>query len=239
VRTEIHGDLGLIFLRVRKREGENRQEVIGLVDAADMPLILNHVGSWYISKSETSFYINGRSAGINPQTGRQDHIELHRAIMQPPDDMVVDHINGNGLDNRRKNLRIATHLENKVNCVAVNKQNKSGYRGVSWHPTAKKWVAQFAYRGADYNFGFFSDVRVASIAAEEGRRLVLEGTIGNDSPFRNGNRIKCGFRASKRRRSLSIFNYAPIRRFLADSAIQGALVQDGLFRDLAPLATDV
>ena len=52
----------------------------------------------------------------------------------------LDHINGNKLDNRPENLREATRAQNMANC-GPTKRNTSGYRGVSWHPSWKKWVA--------------------------------------------------------------------------------------------------
>lgn len=52
---------------------------------------------------------------------------LHRYIMDCPDDMVVDHINHNTLDNRRKNLRICTFKENCGNRNLINRNSKTGY----------------------------------------------------------------------------------------------------------------
>lgn len=65
---------------------------------------------------------------------------MHRFIVNGVDDTkMIDHIDGNRLNNRRENLRIATHAQN-----SQNKQKKQGttskYIGVSWHPEAKKWV---------------------------------------------------------------------------------------------------
>lgn len=49
--------------------------------------------------------------------GKRQEQMMHRAILLPPAHLVVDHINGNGLDNRRENLRPATHSENGRNQV--------------------------------------------------------------------------------------------------------------------------
>jgi hypothetical protein len=59
---------------------------------------------------------------------------LHTWIMQPPKGKVVDHINGNTLDNRRSNLRIASHSENSHNRISYA---KSGYRGIEARPNGK------------------------------------------------------------------------------------------------------
>lgn len=67
-------------------------------------------------------------------------IYLHRLIMNPPKGLYVDHINRNPLDNRRKNLRIATQSQNMAN-QGIAKHNSSGYKGVSFHKASQKWQA--------------------------------------------------------------------------------------------------
>lgn len=74
---------------------------------------------------------------------------LHRLLMKPPRNMVVDHINRNPLDNRRINLRVCTVDENNRN-LSLRKNNSSGTMGVYYKPDKKNkpWVAQKYYRGA-------------------------------------------------------------------------------------------
>jgi len=64
-------------------------------------------------------------------------IYLHRFIMDCPIGMEVDHINRDGLDNRRANLRICTREENGRN-RRIGKNNTSGYHGVSYARTEKR-----------------------------------------------------------------------------------------------------
>lgn len=66
---------------------------------------------------------------------------LHRIIMNPPDDKVVDHINGNKLDNRKSNLRVCTNQENTMN-RGKNKNNSSGYKGVYFNKQNQKFRAE-------------------------------------------------------------------------------------------------
>lgn len=62
--------------------------------------------------------------------GKQKRIRLHRLIMGFPKKMMIDHINGNKLDNRKSNLRICNGKENTRNS-SVQKRNKLGVKGVS------------------------------------------------------------------------------------------------------------
>ena len=67
-------------------------------------------------------------------------IPMHRAILCPPIGTFCDHINGNGLDNRRKNLRVCSNSENQMN-RRIPSNNKSGYKGVFWHGKDKIWIS--------------------------------------------------------------------------------------------------
>ncbi len=68
-------------------------------------------------------------------------ILMHREIMATPKGMDTDHKNKNTLDNRRENLRICTRGQNNQN-TDKRKKSKSGYRGVSWLPNKKLWLAR-------------------------------------------------------------------------------------------------
>ena len=67
---------------------------------------------------------------------------------------VVDHINMNKLDNRRENLRVATRSQNQEN-RGMPRNNKSGYKGVSWVKKDKKWTARIKHNKEAYSLGFF------------------------------------------------------------------------------------
>lgn len=67
---------------------------------------------------------------------------IHREIMKCPDDKVVDHINHNGLDNRKSNLRITTDTLNKQRSNGLRSNNSSGMVGVRFCKTKKCWSAE-------------------------------------------------------------------------------------------------
>lgn len=97
-------------------------------------------------------------------------IYLHRAIMQCPDDMVVDHINGDTRDNRRVNLRICGNSDNVRNRVILNKNNTSGKRGVSYLKGRDIWEARIKHnRKGIYlgRFATFEEAVSARLAAEK------------------------------------------------------------------------
>lgn len=78
------------------------------------------------------------------QDGRE-RVRMHRLIMGAKPGEIVDHINGNGLDNRRSNLRICTHRQNIINRRGANSNSKSGVRGVYWCKRAKRWAADVSF----------------------------------------------------------------------------------------------
>ena len=66
----------------------------------------------------------------------------------------IDHVNGNGLDNRIENIRPCTDSENQQN-RAANRTNKTGLIGISWHNRDSRWHAQIGMNGKTYSLGFF------------------------------------------------------------------------------------
>lgn len=89
--------------------------------------------------------------------GRYRTIQLHRFIMDCPEGMVVDHINGDTTDNRCKNLRICTQAQNALNNHGAKEGSVSGHRGVYWHKAAQKWCAEVVYEGRKYYLGLFKN----------------------------------------------------------------------------------
>lgn len=77
-------------------------------------------------------------------------VSMHRLLLAPPDGLHVDHINGDGLDNRRANLRAVTASQNCQN-IGKRRTNTSGYKGVSRVANSPKWRAQI--RSADKSHG--------------------------------------------------------------------------------------
>lgn len=96
--------------------------------------------------------------------GERKLVQLHRFILNlkviDPD---IDHINGNGLDCRRLNMRFATKQQNAANTTKqVN--NTSGYKGVSFHKRKEKYIAHIGVDGKLIHLGYFDSVIDAALA---------------------------------------------------------------------------
>lgn len=120
--------------------------------------------NWCAEKKRNGRFYAGRFDRITKQ-----QLVLHREILQAPKRMQVDHINGDGLDNRRSNLRLATHTENLRN-RGMNSNNRSGYKGVSWHKQRGKWCAKIMVGRRGISLGLFFDPVEAALAYDEAAR---------------------------------------------------------------------
>ena len=100
---------------------------------------------------------------------------MHTLILQTPKGMCSDHINGDGLDNRRCNLRICTYAENAHNRNKYVRQKASIYKGVCWHNTMRKWMPSITICGKRIYLGFFeSEVEAAKSYNEAAKKYYGE-----------------------------------------------------------------
>lgn len=98
--------------------------------------------------------------------GRRRLVQMHRVILGSPSGVVVDHRNGNGLDNRRANLRECTHAQNLWNSGA-HRDSRSGIKGVSLDPTKrgdKKFKASITAAGDRMHLGWYLTAEQAGAA---------------------------------------------------------------------------
>lgn len=95
--------------------------------------------------------------------GKKSSVFMHRVLNNTPKGMATDHINGDGLDNQKDNLRSCTASQNGRN-VGLWKTNKSGYKGVSWCKETRNWRALIYVGGRKIHLGMFRDVLEAASA---------------------------------------------------------------------------
>lgn len=93
-------------------------------------------------------------------------ILMHRFILNVPEGKQVDHINGDGLDNRRCNLRICVPSQNMMNQTNF-RGGTSKFKGVSWYKAGEKWRAYINKDGRQISLGYFEDEKQAARAYDE------------------------------------------------------------------------
>lgn len=128
-----------------------------IINAADVPLVKEYNWSACV-RSRSVYAVRTDNTGLTPRK-----VLLHRLLMSEPQGLEIDHRDGNGLNNRRKNLRSATHSENTYN-RRVNKNNTSGLKGVYWYKRAQKWMARIGVNGNREYLGLFETPEEAHAA---------------------------------------------------------------------------
>ena len=108
-----------------------------------------------------------------PCISRGRTYKVHRIIMNAPEDKVVDHINGNKLDNRKINLRLCTNRENLMG-QKIPRDNKSGFKGVYWYKASKKWMAKIVVNYKTIYLGLFDKVEDAGMAYKNAAKLYFK-----------------------------------------------------------------
>jgi hypothetical protein len=114
---------------------------------------------WHASKQRNSFYAQRTSKPINGE--RAITIYMHIEIIGRKEGFEIDHINGEGLDNRRENIRHVTHRQNLQN---RHDETSSEYPGVYWYKRDRKWRAMIWLNGKKRHLGCFTNEQEAFTA---------------------------------------------------------------------------
>jgi hypothetical protein len=136
---------------------------IALIDEADVAKALGF--GWHANRKE-----DGRIYAQARMGARR--VFLHRWLLDEPAGLLVDHINGNSLDNRRANLRTCLHHENSHN-RKVGPVGLSGFIGVQKHATPGKCRAMLRYNTARLHLGVFDDPEHAARVRDYVARRLL------------------------------------------------------------------
>lgn len=123
-------------------------------DHSDLDKIKNSQRCWFVDEGYVVCKYKGKS------------IQLQNYLMNPPENMLVDHIDGNPLNNCRKNLRICTKFQNAQN-HKTQKNNTSGHKGVWWHKNYSKWCVQIGCNNERIIIGYYDDFKEAVIARKD------------------------------------------------------------------------
>ncbi len=123
------------------------QGKVALVDDEDYEELSKF--KWYAAKNRKTWYV-ARAIGKRPH---QRQVLMHREILGAQPGEQCDHINGDGLDNRRCNLRFCTNSQNQMNRRIYG--GTSRFKGVMWNKRHKMWYAQIKHDGKQYHLGCF------------------------------------------------------------------------------------
>ena len=116
---------------------------------------LNHL-PWRLANGYAGFEIVSDRKRIS--------IYLHRVISDVTNPkLVVDHIDGDPLNNSKSNLRVCTQQLNSCNRTILNSNNKSGFRGVSYHIGQDKWIASIMVNNKSTYLGIYSTPEEAAL----------------------------------------------------------------------------
>jgi len=133
-----------------------------LIDASDRSLVESY--TWHA--------LCGHNGKIYAYSRRR--VYMHRLIAGTPAGFETDHINGDGLDNRRANLRIASASQNSANMGKPARPggsaHSSRYKGVSWDRSRDLWQAKITVNQHCRNLGRYSSQEAAALAYDEAAR---------------------------------------------------------------------
>lgn len=133
--------------QIKLTKGQN-----AIVDDVDFEWL--NQWKWYANKGCNTFYAQ-RKLRINKKCIT---VIMHREILglKYGDGKCVDHIDGNGLYNKRSNLRICTNSQNQHN-QKVRISGTSQFKGVTWNKGSRKWQSLIRYNGKKIHLGLFSN----------------------------------------------------------------------------------
>jgi len=134
-----------------------------IVDDEDYNELIKY--NWYGNKQGNRIYVKRKTRKLDNRD--EKIISMHRQIMNFPEGRYIDHINHNGLDNRRCNLRICSHTQNMWNRKR-RVHTKSGLMGVSWFKKVRKWRASISL-----TIGYFDSKEEAAKAYDEAAKKLF------------------------------------------------------------------
>jgi hypothetical protein len=156
------------------KEIQLTQGKVALVDDSDYEWL--NKWKWHYGEDKYTGYAH-RNIGLWPH---QKKILMHREIMQTLPGIEVDHIDHNGCNNQRSNLRNCMHIDNRHNQMRC-KNNKSGYIGVSGSMHNRKWRSVIHCNKKQIHLGCFPTAEEAALAYNEAaKKLFGEFACLND-----------------------------------------------------------
>ena len=144
--------------------------LFALVDDEDYDELIKY--SWCAMCPRKNMFYAARSIHVQGTCNVTLHPTMHRILMNPPKGKEIDHINGNGLDNRRENLRIVTRRQNSQN---RHDARTSKYPGVSWETRVKKWAVRLRWNGKNQFLGHYKNEIEAATVYRVACAVLIDG----------------------------------------------------------------
>lgn len=162
------------------------QGKFAIVDAAYYDFIMRW--DWHYCNG---YAIRRKYIGIIDGKQIQKTIHMHRLINRTVIGCLTDHKNGNGLDNRKDNLRSCTYSENNMNSK-FRKNCTSKYKGVAWHKQTKKWRAYISKNKKTKYLGLFKNEEDAAKKYNEAAKELFGefSRLNNISNYRHADTIQ-------------------------------------------------
>ncbi|WP_339306847.1 hypothetical protein [Paenibacillus sp. FSL R5-0519] len=176
---EIRGDTTVIF--IKRRNGDVYEF---LIDTDDLPRLLEDGGSWCVDLP-----YNPKDAARKPyairnaakEGGGREFVKLHRVLMDAPLGKVVDHIDGDTLNNCKSNLRVTDLFGNAQNIQEASRNSKSGVLNVHYNRFEDVWIASVMRNGVV--------TRAKRKDFDEAVKCAEEIRAGTYEPLQRGQRV--------------------------------------------------
>ena len=148
---------------------------VALIDDADYELICrircpvrtNLFYRWHVCGTLQRPYA---AATLPGKDGIARMTYMHRFILNAPDDMQVDHVDGDGLNNQRSNIRLATQSQNTCLRIVPKRKQITKYRGIE--PHKNRWRATIMFNHKKFRLGIFSTEKQAALAYDVAAQII-------------------------------------------------------------------
>ena len=152
--------------------GHKKSPKTGKKEIRGYALVDNEDYEW-LNQWKWSFFPRGGKRGggyaVRKEKKSMKVIFMHREVLELNQGEFVDHINNDGFDNRKRNLRVANHSQNGAN-IRCFSDNKSGRKGVHWHKGINKWIASIRVNKQAIHLGSYLDFDKAVSAREQAEK---------------------------------------------------------------------
>ena len=118
---------------------------------------------WFLTVAKPGYYYVAKRFG-------REVIRMQDLVIGHDKGEIVDHVDHNGLNNQKSNLRLATNTQNAMNC-RIRSDNTTGYKGVCFHPSTGRYRARIKVNGAYVSLGLFDKLEDAGQAYSDAAKL--------------------------------------------------------------------